>query len=93
MPDTNIGYIEMKKLIFGLFTVFAIATTVTVYANKSNQTAKHHHHDETCKMTMQGKRCNGSVGCSCSGFAPITNGKVWEEAYCRRCGHHRGVHK
>lgn len=44
-------------------------------------------------IAVQGAHCNGTVGCSCSGFSPITNGDVWQQAYCKHCGHKRSVHK
>lgn len=40
-----------------------------------------------------GKHCNGSVGCDCSGFKAITNGKEWQKSYCKRCGHHKRNHR
>ena len=42
---------------------------------------------------VQGKHCTGTVGCSCSGFRPITDGQVWQESYCKNCGHHKRFHK
>lgn len=42
---------------------------------------------------VQGKHCTGTVGCSCSGFRPITDGQVWQESYCKNCGHHKRCHK
>lgn len=42
---------------------------------------------------VQGMHCTGTVGCSCSGFRPITDGQVWQEAYCKNCGHHKRCHK
>lgn len=44
-------------------------------------------------VAVQGTHCNGTVGCSCAGFSPITNGEVWQQAYCKRCGHKRSAHK
>ena len=83
----------MKKVVFGFVTMFAIAMTATVYAETTNSAEKHPNHDETCEVGMTRNRCNGTVGCSCSGFAPITNGDVWQESYCRRCSHHKRYHK
>ena len=42
---------------------------------------------------VQGKHCNGTVGCDCSGFSAITNGKEWQKSYCKRCGHHKRCHR
>lgn len=44
-------------------------------------------------VAVQGTHCNGTVGCSCSGFSPITNGEVWQQAYCKHCGHKKSDHK
>lgn len=44
-------------------------------------------------VSFKGKCCDGSVGCSCTGFQPIKDGEVWEEEYCRKCGHHRRNHR
>ena len=43
--------------------------------------------------SCQGKHCTYTVGCKCSGFSPKTNGKEWEKAYCKHCGHHKKYHK
>ena len=45
------------------------------------------------QINFRGKACNGSVGCSCTGFQPITDGDVWQRDYCRKCSHSRSVHK
>lgn len=42
---------------------------------------------------FRGKHCTGKVGCDCTGFEPITNGKVWEESICKKCGCKRRYHK
>ena len=41
----------------------------------------------------QGKHCSGTVGCDCSGFSPITNGKEWQKSYCKHCGHKKSCHR
>ena len=46
-----------------------------------------------CSFTSRGKHCNYTVGCNCPSFAPITNGDVWEESYCKHCKHHKKYHK
>lgn len=45
------------------------------------------------EISFRGKVCSGSVGCGCSGFDPIKNGDVWQEAYCKHCGHKKSCHK
>ena len=53
-----------------------------------------------CEMTetkpnqpsFKGKVCTGSVGCDCTKFVPITDGEVWEQNYCKECGHKRSEH-
>lgn len=44
-------------------------------------------------VSFRGKCCNGTVGCSCTGFQPITDGKEWEKSYCKKCGHKKSNHK
>lgn len=44
-------------------------------------------------ISFRGKRCNGSVGCDCPGFEPITDGKEWQKSYCRHCNHKKSSHK
>ncbi|MGM9748893.1 MAG: hypothetical protein ACI3ZN_08825 [Candidatus Cryptobacteroides sp.] len=43
--------------------------------------------------SCEGKHCSGTVGCDCPGFKPITDGDVWEQSYCKHCGHHKRCHK
>jgi len=80
---------------FGTFAVavavvFALSSFVSHEVSASNGEGN----SKVCShVHAQGKRCNGTVGCSCSGFSPITNGKVWQQSYCRRCGHHKSNHK
>lgn len=45
------------------------------------------------EISFRGKHCSGSVGCDCSGFSPITDGKEWQKSYCKKCGHARSCHK
>ena len=49
--------------------------------------------DSHTHICCEGKKCTGTVGCSCSGFSPITDGKEWQKSYCRKCGHHKSYHK
>lgn len=44
-------------------------------------------------VSFKGKNCDGTVGCSCPGFSPITDEEVYRQAYCKHCGHHRNYHK
>ena len=84
----------MKKMIFLLAVMVAMATSLTVLAN-SHKEHSCAHNDEVLvtRMTVRGKHCTGSVGCSCGGFSPITNGKVWQQSYCKHCGHKKSCHK
>ena len=87
------GYKTMKK-IFIFSIMLAMATSVMVLANSNKEVSCVHNHEAfATHMTLQGKRCTGSVGCSCSGFSPITNGEVWQQAYCKNCGHKKSCHK
>lgn len=44
-------------------------------------------------VSFRGKHCTGTVGCTCPGFSPITDGEVWQRAYCKHCGHKKSYHK
>ena len=48
---------------------------------------------ERGEVSFKGKCCNGTVGCSCTGFVPITDGYEWQKEYCKKCGHKRSEHK
>ena len=64
-----------------------------VYSNGQSQTWVCPQSDKTYNVTFKGKHCSGTVGCSCSGFEPKTDGAEWEKSYCKRCGHHKKYHK
>jgi hypothetical protein len=49
--------------------------------------------DRGYNVSFKGRHCSGTVGCSCPGFEPITNGNVWEESYCKHCKHKKSSHK
>ena len=75
-----------------------IAIAVVAVIGLCSFTSLNSTHDEIVigvrtHVHAQGARCNGTVGCSCPGFSAITNGDVWQKAYCRHCGHKRSVHK
>ena len=95
MPDTDSGLITMKKLVLGLsMMVVAMIVSASVFAKSGNgQNCLHEQVSLTTHVAMQDKHCTGTVGCSCSGFSPKTSGDVWEEVYCRKCGHHKKYHK
>ena len=44
-------------------------------------------------VSFRGTHCSGTLGCSCSGFEPITNGDIWQENYCRHCNHKKSSHR
>lgn len=85
----------MKKLILSLVIVAGSATVVIGLCSSTNVMAANtnaievHTHNH---VASQGKHCNGTVGCGCSGFSPKTNGKEWDKSYCKKCGHHRRNH-
>lgn len=86
----------MKKMIFTLAIVAMSAVglcasashVATASEGSVNASATTHMH-----VASEGKHCNGSVGCDCRGFRPITNGKEWQKSYCKDCGHHRSNHR
>lgn len=84
----------MKKMILGFTLISAMAMTVATFANsKENSDYIMSNYDLVTNVSMQGSHCTGTVGCSCSGFSPITDGEVWQQAYCKRCGHKKNCHK
>lgn len=84
----------MKKMIFVFAVMIAMVASVKVLANSYNENCCVHNHDAfTTQVTVQGKHCTGTVGCSCTGFSPITNGEVWQQSYCKHCGHKKSCHK
>lgn len=95
MRSINVlGHMTMKKMVLVFATVIAMVASVTVLANSCKDGSFVRNHEALfIHVAVQGKHCSGTVGCSCSGFSPITNGDIWEEAYCRRCSHHRRFHR
>lgn len=78
--------------------ISGIAIAVVAVIGLCSFTSLNSTHDEIVigvrtHVHAQGSRCKGTVGCSCPGFSAITNGDVWQKAYCRHCGHKRSVHK
>ncbi len=65
----------------------ALAVSVTPSAASDTKILIHTH------ASAQGKHCTGTVGCDCTGFAPVTNGKEWQKSYCRKCSHHKNSHR
>lgn len=82
-----------RKLAIALATLIVSAAAIitlssfTTHNEAVTETETHTH------ICCEGKKCTGTVGCSCSGFSPITDGKEWQKSYCRKCGHHRSYHK
>ena len=74
-----------------MIVVLVAAVTILVSA-KSVKNDELDNSPTSTQVAMEGKHCNGTVGCNCPGFAPITNGEVWQQSYCRHCGHHKRCH-
>lgn len=84
----------MKKLIICFVVLMTMVAAVTTFAAGINNIRSGQAYlPDALQLSMQGTHCNGTVGCNCPGFSPITNGDVWQQAYCRHCGHKKGVHK
>ncbi len=93
----GLGYLKMKKLVLtlavaagsaaALIGLCSFASATTAEAPAVIEVHTHNH------AASQGAHCNGTVGCDCSGFAPITNGKEWQKSYCKHCGHKKSCHK
>lgn len=89
----GLGYLKMKKLVLSLAIVTSSAAAIIVVSVTTAETpisTEFHAHNY---VASQGKHCNGTVGCRCLGFAPITNGKEWQKSYCKHCGHSKSCHK
>lgn len=85
----------MKKNLIVMVTLVASMAAImglssfTIGVQKGHGIASDVHTHVSC----QGKHCTYTVGCNCAGFSPKTNGDVWEQSYCKRCGHHKSYHK
>lgn len=74
--------------------MMTMAASVTAFATSINDISEGLAYIPTAThLTSQGTHCNGTAGCGCPGFSPITNGDVWQQAYCRHCGHKKSAHK
>lgn len=84
----------MKKTMICLTAFSMMLASVAAFATAANNIGVgQEYFSVATQLTTHGTHCNGTVGCGCPGFAPITNGDVWQQAYCRHCGHKRSVHK
>lgn len=84
----------MKKTMIVFAVIMAMAASASVFANvKNNTSSEKLFSNQTTQIASQGAHCSGTVGCDCRGFAPITNGEVWQQAYCKYCGHKRSCHR
>ena len=80
----------MKKIICAVSVLMVSAVVVIGMSSFTLQTKVD---SGACSdIPCQGKHCTYTVGCGCSGFLPKA-GDVWEEAHCRRCGHHKRYHR
>ena len=84
----------MKKMVLSFVLVMMAVVTVSVSANAhKDECMGHDGLVLTTHVATQGTHCSGTVGCDCKGFSPITNGDVWQQAYCKHCGHKKSCHK
>lgn len=65
----------------------------TYYDCSCKSRRNYYNEDGEYNVSFKGTHCNGTVGCSCPGFAPITDGDVWEQSYCKYCSHKKSAHK
>lgn len=79
------NYVVFTVAFMAIFALSSFVSRSNVESATEVQTEVHAH--------LHGKYCTGSVGCSCPGFSPITNGDEWQKAYCKHCGHKRSCHK
>lgn len=83
---------KKKRTILSIVVTIAVVAIGAFFALKPSP-ANINQVELDTQVNATGKKCNYPVGCSCSGFKPKTNGEVWEEAYCKNCGHHKKYHK
>lgn len=82
----------MKKgLAIALTAVMLVVVSVFATTHRE-ECCTHQHNFYSTQIMSQGRHCRGTVGCDCPGFQPIMNGDVWQQAYCRNCGHMRKFH-
>ena len=81
-------------MVLSFVLMMMAAVTVSVSANGHKESCVEQNElDVTTHVATQGTHCSGTVGCNCPGFSPITNGDVWQQAYCKHCGHKKSCHK
>ncbi|MCD8296587.1 MAG: hypothetical protein LUC88_03345 [Prevotella sp.] len=83
----------MKKTILCSVAMIALIAYTTFAKSFNNDYNTLNQHNITTHVCMQGQHCSGTVGCNCPGFSPITNGDVWQQSYCRHCGHKKSYHR
>lgn len=83
----------MKKNNYVKVVVVALVAVVTFSVGVINAKSINHTQSMNVQSSCQGAHCNGTVGCSCPGFVAKTNGDVWEQSYCKHCGHKKSSHK
>ena len=84
----------MKKMLFTFAMLMTMVAAISVSAStQSDVHSEQDHLSCATHVSVEGTHCDGTVGCSCPGFSPITNGEVWQRDYCRHCNHKRSVHK
>lgn len=82
---------KRKRIIVSVCAVVALSLVGIGAIMRYNAT--HHDENECVALGSTEARCNGTVGCGCTGFSPKTNGSEWEKSYCKKCGHHKRNHR
>ena len=85
----------MKKTIWIVGSIVLIAAVVVavLLLTKPKAQSAQEEATPTLNMSIQGKHCNGTVGCDCPGFEPILDQQEWKKPYCKKCGHHKNNHR
>ncbi len=78
----------LHETVFGSENEYEIVTS-SYYDETYSPSSNEYDHE----ISFRGKKCSGSVGCNCSGFAPITSGDEWQKSICKHCGHKKSCHK
>lgn len=83
----------MKKIIIAIVAIAVSGAAIVGFSSFAGQNDTETIIATTVHSHAQGKNCTATVGCDCSGFSPITDGKEYQKNYCKRCGHHKKYHR
>lgn len=80
-------------LISAILAIWIITSCVNEWTGGGDESYYEYYDGSGSNPSFKGKKhCTETVGCDCPGFDPITNGEVWQQSYCRHCGHKKRNH-